>query len=114
MAVVQVPTSCPVSAASPDFFAPSIVARALPPDVGEHVPEVVTDCMAVLLTHGDLVNHDRYSSKYAGLWREPGTARVGKCTKVPAHLTEEHATQRRHGAHWHGNDRADFWAKDTL
>jgi hypothetical protein len=71
----------------------------------------VTDCKAVQLA---FYNEDRYSSKSSGLWRELGLQRVTEVTKMAAHLSQLEAEVMGIGLRWKGNDKADYWAKDTI
>ncbi len=48
------------------------------------------------------------------MWRSPDIARVSACHKVKAHLCQHEAIALGVESDWFGNDKADYWAKDTL
>ena len=112
--VAQIPQDFPISAVSSEFFAFSMVLRAIRPTPNQDKYEVVTDCSAVVTAFNRPSQHRDYRSKYGGLWKESTLGLIGKVTKMRAHLDLEEAKALNLEEHWSGNDRADFWAKDTI
>jgi hypothetical protein len=68
--VVQLPAAYRISAVASEFFAFSMVIRALPP--GEPKLEIVADCQAVIQAFRELGQHANYRSRFGGMWREQG------------------------------------------
>ena len=45
---------------------------------------------------------------------QPQLQGISSIFKVKGHLTHQQATERQILHHWHGNDRADHWAKNAI
>ena len=89
--VAQIPRDFPIYAAASEFFAFSMVLRAIRPTPAGDKYEVVTDCSAVVTAFSKLEHHRNYRSKYGGLWKESSLSLIGKVTKMRAHLDIEDA-----------------------
>jgi hypothetical protein len=109
---IQLPRDTPQSAVAAEFMAVSIACMRMPPCGGKVI--IAADCQAVVTAFQDLTRFDNYSFKFAGLFRVPGIDQIENIIKVKAHLAEHEAKEQGVHHHWFGNDKADYWAKDTL
>ncbi len=112
LVVGQLPPNFPISAVASEFYAFALAAEALPKS--GRMPPIISDCQAVVQAFANLDRHADYRSKFAGMWRSPDIERVPDCKKVKAHLCQQEAILLGLEADWFGNDKADYWAKDTL
>ncbi len=112
LVAAQLPPGFPISAVASEFYAFALAADSLPKE--GQIPEIVSDCQAVVQAFANLDRHADYRSKFAGMWRNADIKRVPFCKKVKAHLCQQEAIELGLEEDWFGNDKADYWAKDTL
>ena len=112
VAVFQVPQGAPQSAIMAEFKAMAIACKFLVP--GASKAHIISDCQSVITAATSRFKVDHPNSKFAGELRAQGLELVGRISKVAAHQTRAQATALGQGDWWFGNDRADWWAKDTL
>jgi hypothetical protein len=112
----KVPADWHVSAATAEFLAPDLAARALAPAYAAqaHTPptDIIIDCQAVVQALRNPRDQHDYRAKYAGDLRHAHIQHLNP-VKVKAHMPEQQAKDRNEHHLWFGNQRVDRLANEA-